>query len=195
MSVINRKQDVFGKDKSPCRLVYGVATFPLGTPVEWEAFSRCRRHIEHDEARYRLGFSDVSLSGCSRTAGRRSRSASSKKAELRTGAENSAAAAGADRRVENVSRGDCASLCFGVPGLAGLAGSCRTFPEGEFGPETGFKALKIPVSVVRFRPWAPSTSEHRAAKLCDANRFNISTVLRRTELHGDFSIIGLRRIG
>jgi hypothetical protein len=24
-------QDVFGKDKSPCRLVYGVASLPLGT--------------------------------------------------------------------------------------------------------------------------------------------------------------------
>ena len=27
-------QDVFGKDKSPCRLVFGVASLPLGTPVE-----------------------------------------------------------------------------------------------------------------------------------------------------------------
>jgi YjgF/chorismate_mutase-like, putative endoribonuclease len=27
-------QDVFGKDKSPCRLVYGVACLALGTPVE-----------------------------------------------------------------------------------------------------------------------------------------------------------------
>jgi enamine deaminase RidA (YjgF/YER057c/UK114 family) len=27
-------QDVFGKDKSPCRLVCGVASLPLGTPVE-----------------------------------------------------------------------------------------------------------------------------------------------------------------
>src|SRR5579862_8517165 len=27
-------QEVFGKDKSPCRLVYGVASLPLGTPVE-----------------------------------------------------------------------------------------------------------------------------------------------------------------
>jgi hypothetical protein len=26
-------QNVFGKDKSPCRLVYGVASLPLGTPV------------------------------------------------------------------------------------------------------------------------------------------------------------------
>jgi len=29
-------QDVFGEDKSPCRLVYGVASLPLGTPVELE---------------------------------------------------------------------------------------------------------------------------------------------------------------
>ena len=29
-------QDVFGKDKSPCRLVYGVASLPLGTQVELE---------------------------------------------------------------------------------------------------------------------------------------------------------------
>ena len=29
-------QDVFGKGKNPCRLVYGVASLPLGTPVELE---------------------------------------------------------------------------------------------------------------------------------------------------------------
>jgi enamine deaminase RidA (YjgF/YER057c/UK114 family) len=29
-------QDVFGKDKIPCRLVYGVASLPLGIPVELE---------------------------------------------------------------------------------------------------------------------------------------------------------------
>ncbi len=29
-------RDVFGPDKSPCRLVYGVASLPLGTPVELE---------------------------------------------------------------------------------------------------------------------------------------------------------------
>jgi len=29
-------RDVFGTDKSPCRLVYGVASLPLGTPVELE---------------------------------------------------------------------------------------------------------------------------------------------------------------
>jgi enamine deaminase RidA (YjgF/YER057c/UK114 family) len=29
-------QDVFGTDKNPCRLIYGVASLPLGTPVELE---------------------------------------------------------------------------------------------------------------------------------------------------------------
>jgi len=29
-------QNVFGKDKNPCRMVYGVASLPLGTPVEVE---------------------------------------------------------------------------------------------------------------------------------------------------------------
>ena len=29
-------QDVFGQDKNPCRLVYGAASLPLGTPVELE---------------------------------------------------------------------------------------------------------------------------------------------------------------
>jgi hypothetical protein len=29
-------QEVFGKETNPCRLVYGIATFPLGTPVELE---------------------------------------------------------------------------------------------------------------------------------------------------------------
>jgi enamine deaminase RidA (YjgF/YER057c/UK114 family) len=29
-------EDVFGKERSPCRLVYGVASLPLGTPVELE---------------------------------------------------------------------------------------------------------------------------------------------------------------
>jgi enamine deaminase RidA (YjgF/YER057c/UK114 family) len=29
-------QDVFGRDKNPTRLVYGVASLPLGTPVELE---------------------------------------------------------------------------------------------------------------------------------------------------------------
>jgi len=29
-------QEVFGKEKNPCRLVYGVTSLPLGTPVEIE---------------------------------------------------------------------------------------------------------------------------------------------------------------
>jgi len=29
-------QDVFGKERNPCRLVYGVASLPLGTPIELE---------------------------------------------------------------------------------------------------------------------------------------------------------------
>jgi enamine deaminase RidA (YjgF/YER057c/UK114 family) len=29
-------QDVFGEHKNPCRLVYGVASLPLGAPVELE---------------------------------------------------------------------------------------------------------------------------------------------------------------
>jgi enamine deaminase RidA (YjgF/YER057c/UK114 family) len=29
-------QDVFGKERNPCRSVYGVASLPLGTPVELE---------------------------------------------------------------------------------------------------------------------------------------------------------------
>jgi enamine deaminase RidA (YjgF/YER057c/UK114 family) len=29
-------QDVFGKDRNPCRLVYGVASLPLGASVELE---------------------------------------------------------------------------------------------------------------------------------------------------------------
>jgi enamine deaminase RidA (YjgF/YER057c/UK114 family) len=29
-------QDIFGKDRNPCRLVYGVASLPLGVPVELE---------------------------------------------------------------------------------------------------------------------------------------------------------------
>ncbi len=29
-------QQIFGKEKNPCRMVYGVASLPLGTPVELE---------------------------------------------------------------------------------------------------------------------------------------------------------------
>src|SRR5882757_10615298 len=32
----NLLQDVFGKDKNPSRLIFGVASLPLGTPVELE---------------------------------------------------------------------------------------------------------------------------------------------------------------
>jgi enamine deaminase RidA (YjgF/YER057c/UK114 family) len=35
-------QDVFGKEKNPCRLVYGVASLPLGTPVELEVIFEVR---------------------------------------------------------------------------------------------------------------------------------------------------------
>ena len=35
-------QDVFGKDKLPCRLVFGVASLPLGTPVELEVILEIR---------------------------------------------------------------------------------------------------------------------------------------------------------
>ena len=35
-------QDVFGKDKNPCRLVYGVASLPLGVPVELEVIFEVR---------------------------------------------------------------------------------------------------------------------------------------------------------
>jgi enamine deaminase RidA (YjgF/YER057c/UK114 family) len=36
-------QNVFGKDKNPCRLVYGVASLPLGTPVELEVIFEVER--------------------------------------------------------------------------------------------------------------------------------------------------------
>ena len=35
-------QDVFGKQKNPCRLVYGVASLPLGVPVELELIFEVR---------------------------------------------------------------------------------------------------------------------------------------------------------
>jgi enamine deaminase RidA (YjgF/YER057c/UK114 family) len=35
-------QDVFGKDKNPCRMVYGVASLPLGAPVELEIIFEIR---------------------------------------------------------------------------------------------------------------------------------------------------------
>ena len=36
MERLNFLQEVFGADKNPTRLVYGVASLPLGTPVEVE---------------------------------------------------------------------------------------------------------------------------------------------------------------
>src|SRR5215469_1128200 len=44
-------QDVFGKERNPSRLVYGVASLPLGTPVELELMfeiSRCLSGIATD---------------------------------------------------------------------------------------------------------------------------------------------------
>jgi enamine deaminase RidA (YjgF/YER057c/UK114 family) len=37
-------QDVFGKEKNPSRLVYGVASLPLGTPVELELIFEVEGH-------------------------------------------------------------------------------------------------------------------------------------------------------
>jgi enamine deaminase RidA (YjgF/YER057c/UK114 family) len=37
-------RDVFGKEKDPCRLVYGVASLPLGTPVELEIIFEVAAH-------------------------------------------------------------------------------------------------------------------------------------------------------
>ena len=31
------RQNAFGKGKNPCRLAYGIASIPLGTPVELES--------------------------------------------------------------------------------------------------------------------------------------------------------------
>ncbi len=36
MSSRSKATEVFGKEKNPCRLVYGVASLPLGAPVELE---------------------------------------------------------------------------------------------------------------------------------------------------------------
>ena len=38
-------QDVFGKEKNPCRLVYGVASLPLGAPVELEIIFEVARKL------------------------------------------------------------------------------------------------------------------------------------------------------
>src|ERR1700688_1099061 len=39
-------QDVFGKEKNPSRLVYGVASLPLGVPVELEIIFEVAREVE-----------------------------------------------------------------------------------------------------------------------------------------------------
>jgi enamine deaminase RidA (YjgF/YER057c/UK114 family) len=41
-------QDVFGDEKNPCRLVYGVASLPLGVPVELEVIFEVEAVIEVD---------------------------------------------------------------------------------------------------------------------------------------------------
>jgi enamine deaminase RidA (YjgF/YER057c/UK114 family) len=42
-------EDVFGKDKNPSRLVYGVASLPLGTPVELELIFEVAGGSENSE--------------------------------------------------------------------------------------------------------------------------------------------------
>jgi enamine deaminase RidA (YjgF/YER057c/UK114 family) len=42
-------QDVFGKDKNPSRLVYGVASLPLGTPVELELIFEVSAYGQEDK--------------------------------------------------------------------------------------------------------------------------------------------------
>jgi enamine deaminase RidA (YjgF/YER057c/UK114 family) len=37
-------QRIFGKEKNPCRLVYGVASLPLGVPVELEVIFEVAEH-------------------------------------------------------------------------------------------------------------------------------------------------------
>jgi enamine deaminase RidA (YjgF/YER057c/UK114 family) len=39
-------QDVFGKEKNPGRLVYGVASLPLGTRSNWKSFSSWPREAQ-----------------------------------------------------------------------------------------------------------------------------------------------------
>jgi hypothetical protein len=44
-------RDVFGKEKNPCRLVYGVASL-LGTPVKLESFSKWRLGRAYEAPHY-----------------------------------------------------------------------------------------------------------------------------------------------
>jgi enamine deaminase RidA (YjgF/YER057c/UK114 family) len=43
-------QSIFGEDKNPCRLVYGVASLPLGTPVELEVIFEVCNGEQPDDA-------------------------------------------------------------------------------------------------------------------------------------------------
>jgi enamine deaminase RidA (YjgF/YER057c/UK114 family) len=43
-------QSIFGEDKNPCRLVYGVASLPLGTPVELEVIFEVCNGEKPDDA-------------------------------------------------------------------------------------------------------------------------------------------------
>ena len=43
-------QSIFGENKNPCRLVYGVASLPLGTPVELEVIFEVSNQERADDA-------------------------------------------------------------------------------------------------------------------------------------------------
>jgi enamine deaminase RidA (YjgF/YER057c/UK114 family) len=43
-------QSIFGENKNPCRLVYGVASLPLGTPVELEVIFEVSNQERPDDA-------------------------------------------------------------------------------------------------------------------------------------------------
>jgi enamine deaminase RidA (YjgF/YER057c/UK114 family) len=43
-------QSIFGEDRNPCRLVYGVASLPLGTPVELEVIFEVSNGEKPDDA-------------------------------------------------------------------------------------------------------------------------------------------------
>jgi enamine deaminase RidA (YjgF/YER057c/UK114 family) len=43
-------QSIFGENKNPCRLVYGVASLPLGTPVELEVIFEVSNQDQPDDA-------------------------------------------------------------------------------------------------------------------------------------------------
>jgi enamine deaminase RidA (YjgF/YER057c/UK114 family) len=43
-------QSIFGENKNPCRLVYGVASLPLGTPVELEVIFEVSNRDRPDDA-------------------------------------------------------------------------------------------------------------------------------------------------